>query len=456
MLFLAVVVASATLWGLVIALSTAALGFLSWNFFFIPPVGQLTISEPRDVIALAVFAGVAGSTGWLASRVRDVAAGSQRRVDSLRRISAFARSLGEPVAEGELLPEVARLAAEIVSPAVVLMGEGEDLDIRAAIPASLDTMDEGSWAAARWAFGRGEQAGRGTATLPSSVWRFLPMRTARGHVGVLGVRPAGPLERADLQALKSLADQAAAAVERVRLAAAAARAEAHGETQKLRTALLNSLSHDLRTPLTGIRGAAGSLRLSWDSLDAAVRTDLLTSIEEDTVRMTRFLANINEMTRLESGEVTARIEPVALLPLVERVAGTVPGLRRPVFTGMEALPAAAADPALLEQVFQNLLENAAKYGPEGGTVEITGHADAAGVQVTVSDEGPGIPAEDLASVFDSFYRARRQDRTVPGTGLGLAIARGLAEAMGGTIEARSPRIDGRQGSSLEVRLKSSR
>ncbi len=452
MLFLAVVVASATLWGLAIALFTAAAGFLSWNFFFIPPVGQLTISEPRDVIALLVFASVAASTGWLASRVRNEAAGAQRRIESLRRISAFGRRLGTPAVEADLLPEIARLAADIVSPAVVLMGEGEDLNIRAAIPASLDTMDEGSWAAARWAFARAEAAGRGTATLPSSAWRFLPMRTARGRLGVIGIKPAANLPRSDYQALATLADQAAAAVERVRLAATAARTEAQGETQKLRTALLNSLSHDLRTPLTGIRGAAGTLRLSWNSLDPDIRMDLLASIEEDTVRMTRFLANINEMTRLESGEIVARIEAVSLLPLITHVAETVPGLAKPTLLGMENLPPVSADPALLEQVFQNLLENAVKYGAGNGPVDIEGKASPGSVRITISDSGSGISAEDLPHVFDSFYRARRQDRTVPGTGLGLAIARGLIEAIGGSVEARSPRADGRQGTSVWVEL----
>jgi two-component system sensor histidine kinase KdpD len=149
MLFLAAVVASATLWGLMIALYTAALSFLCWNYFFIPPVGQLTIREPRDVIAILVFSGVAIATGLLASRVRDEAAAAQGRIESLRRISGFSRRLGAPAAEAELLAEIAGLAADIVSPAVVLMAEGEDLNIRAAVPASLDTMDDGSWAAAR-------------------------------------------------------------------------------------------------------------------------------------------------------------------------------------------------------------------------------------------------------------------------------------------------------------------
>ncbi len=457
MLFLAAVVGAATLWGLVIALYAAALSFCCWNFFFIPPIGTFSIREPRDVIALMVFAGVAGATGWLASRVRDEAAAAQGRIESLRRISAFSRRLGEPAVEAELLPEVARLAAEIVSPSVVLIAEGEDLNIRAAVPPSLDTMDDGSWAAARWAFAKAEQAGRGTATLPSSAWRFMPLRTARAQIGILGVRPVASLDQPDLQALATLADQTAAAIERVRLAAAAARTEAQAETQKLRTALLNSLSHDLRTPLTGIRGAAGSLRTSWDQLPPAVRTDLLASIEQDTVRMTRFLSNIMDMTRLETGEVAPRLEPVPLAPLLTHVAGRVPGLSDVAFDGVDTLPAVLADPALLEQIFTNLLENAVKYGPDGGVILVSGSVAPSLVRVRVSDDGPGIPAEDLGNVFDSFYRARRGDRTVPGTGLGLAIARGLTEAMGGTIEAHSPRPGaspgGPPGTMMEVALR---
>jgi two-component system sensor histidine kinase KdpD len=274
---------------------------------------------------------------------------------------------------------------------------------------------------------------------------------------VLGVRPDEALGQGEAQALLSLADQAAAALERVRLAANAARAEAQAETQKLRTALLNSLSHDLRTPLTGIRGAAGSLRTSWDSLSAASRVDLLASIEQDTVRMTRFLANIMDMTRLETGEVAPRLESVSVADMVELSAGRVPGLSH-IATDLPAgLPPVRADPALLEQVLVNVLENAAKYGPTQGIVRVAAWAGGmsrgavrpagAGVwvHVSVTDDGPGIPADDLPQVFDSFYRARRQDWTVPGTGLGLAIARGLIEAMGGTITARSPRPDAPQG-----------
>jgi two-component system sensor histidine kinase KdpD len=444
MMFLAAVVAAAAVWGLPIALYTAAVSFLCWNFFFIPPVGHLTIREPRDVIAILVFLGVAAATGWLASRVRLEAQAAQGRIESLRRISAFSRRLGEPVTEPDLLAEVARLAAEMVSPALVLIVEGEDLNIRAARPASQDTMDEGSWAAARWSFSRQEPAGRGTATLPGASWRFLPLRTAREAFGCIGVRPApgpgGGLDQPLLQSLLALADQAATSLERVRLTAAAARTEAQAETQKLRTALLNSLSHDLRTPLTGIRGAAGSLRTSWETLAAADRTDLLASIEQDIVRMTRFLANITEMTRLESGEVAPRLEPVPVQDAAAGAAARVPGLNALRLDIPDGLAPVIADPALLEQVMVNLLENAVKYGAKTGEVTLSARRSGPEIAISVSDTGPGIPAEELPHIFNSFYRARREDRTVPGTGLGLAIARGLTEAMGGTIEAVSPGI----------------
>ncbi len=458
MVFLAAVVGAATLWGLPVALYTAALSFVCWNVLFIPPVGRLTISQPRDVVALVVFLGVATATGWLASRLRLEARGAQGRIDSLRRISAFTRRLGEPVTEPELLAEIARLASEMTAPSLVLIREGEDLNIRAAEPPTLDTMDDGSWAAARWSFSRQEQAGRGTATLPGAAWRFVPLRTARAAMGVVGIRPNAPLDQPRLQALLALADQAASALERVRLAADAARTEAQAETQKLRTALLNSLGHDLRTPLTGIRGAAGSLRTSWTTLSEHDRADLLASIEQDIVRMTRFLANITEMTRVETGEIAPRLEAVPLDEAVDAAAARVPGLGPVRLDAPHSLPLLHADPALLDQVLVNILENAAKYAPAGSPISITGRQEGAAVSIAISDCGPGITQTDLPHVFDSFYRARREDRTVPGTGLGLAIARGLTEAMGGSIEALSPAqgaLPAEPGTTILLRLRTS-
>jgi two-component system sensor histidine kinase KdpD len=459
MVFLAAVVTAASIWGLRVALFAAVLSFMFWNFFFIPPLYKLTVHEPRDVMALLLFLGVASITGALASRVRNEARTAESRIVGLRRIGAFSRALGEPATEPALLAEIARRAADIADAAVVLTAQGEDLNIRAAMPPA-DTMDEAAWAAARWCYARQEPTGKGTGTLPGASWRFLPMGTARGQIGVMGVRPTDHIDPPRQQVLTALVDQAAVAVERVRLANDAARSAAQSETQKLRTALLNSLSHDLRTPLAGIRGAAETMRTSWEALPAETRADLLGSIEEDTARMTRFLANILEMTRLESGEIVPRIVPVALPDVLEAAIARVPGLGQAgqhLLSDLpDDLPRVTADPALLEQVVVNVLDNAVKYAPTGGFVRVSATQHGYQVVLSVADEGVGIAPEDLPHVFDSFYRAKRGDRVAPGTGLGLAIARGLMEAMGGSIEAISPRpdapADGAPGAVIQLRL----
>jgi len=440
MVFLAGVVGASVSWGLRVGLFTAALSFACWNFFFIPPLYQLTIYEPRDVVAIVLFLGVGGVAGAMASRVRNEARAARSRVEGLRRIGAFSRSLGEPTTEPEMLEEIARQAEGIAGAAVVMTALGEDLNIRASAP-SVDTLDDAAWAAGRWAYGKQEQAGKGTATLPSSAWRFFPMRTVRGPIGLLGVRPDGDVDQPLLQALTALADQAAVAMERVRLANDSARSAAQQETQKLRTALLSSLSHDLRTPLAGIRGAASTLREAWADLDEGTRSDLLRSIEDDIGRMTRFLANILDMTRLETGEIAPRVAAVALAEVVEAAIARVPGTAHVGVDLPADLPRAAADAALLEQVLVNLLDNAVKYSPPGGIISVSGRTLGDRVALSIADEGVGIMPDELPFVFDSFYRARRLDRVGPGTGLGLAIARGLMEAMGGTIEAQSPRPD---------------
>ena len=439
MVFLAVVVASASLQGLPVALYAAIAGFLAWDFFFIPPIYTVAISNAKDAIAAIVFLAVAGITGVLAGRVRAEARAGQARIDSLRRVGAFSRKLGEPATEPDLLHEIARQAAGIAGQAAVLMQDGPDVALRATEPAGT-VLDEGAWAAARWAAANAVETGRGTSTLPSATWRFLPMRTVRGGAGVLGVTGTvfGPPM---LQALEALADQAAIALERVRLAGESARNAAMEETQGLRTALLNSLSHDLRTPLTSIRGAAETLRESWEGLPATVRADLLLSIEQDTARMARFLSNIMDLTRLESGQVRPRLSAIEIGPVIEAAIARVPGAAHAGVSLPDTPVRVLADPALLEQVLVNLLDNAAKYSPDGGRTAVRVTAGRGDVSIAVADEGVGIPGADLPHVFDSFYRARRGDRVTPGTGLGLAIARGMVAAMDGTITAISPRPD---------------
>lgn len=437
MIYLGVVVTSAAVWGLWPALLAAALGVLAWDFFFIPPLYTVTIDSPRDLVTAAVFAAVAVLTGGLAGRVRAEARAAGARIEGLRRIGAFSRRLGEPTTEADMLAEIARQAARLAGSAVVLAAAGETLEVGAAEPPGA-TLDEGAWAAARRAWTHQEPTGQGTGTLPSASWRFLPMRTVRGGLGVLGVQGRQRLDEPLLQALEALADQAAVALERVRLAMESARAAALEDTQRLRTALLASLGHDLRTPLAGIQGAAGTLRGAWDGLSPETRADLLASIEEDVRRMARFLANIAELTRLESGEIHPRRVAVPVAEIVEAAIARLPGA--PLVATGQPDPGlrALADPALLEQALFNVLDNAVKYAPAGSLARVAVAAEGEELRLSVTDEGVGIPPEDLPHVFDSFFRVRRGDRVAPGTGLGLAIARGLVEAMGGRIEARSP------------------
>jgi two-component system sensor histidine kinase KdpD len=238
----------------------------------------------------------------------------------------------------------------------------------------------------------------------------------------------------------------------VRLATEAARTAAQAETQRLRTALLSSLSHDLRTPLTGIRGAAETLRTTWAALDDGTRQDLLRSIEDDTERMTRFLSNIMEMTRLESGEITPRRLSVDLAEVVDAAIARTPGSPEVFVSLPVGETTVAADPALLEQVLVNVLDNAVKYAAPGSPITISAEAVPSALTLRIADHGIGISETDLPHVFDSFYRALRGDRTAPGTGLGLAIARGLVDAMGGAIDAISPRPDGGVGTVIVLRL----
>ncbi len=457
MVYVAAIVAGSSLFGMRIALAMAAASFLTWDFFFIPPLYQFTIGSPSDVIALVVFASVAVLSGGLAGRVRGEAQAAQARIDGLRRIGAFSRSLGQAATEPDLLTEIARQAAGPTGRALVLapVMAGGDLDIRASAPAA-DTMDEAAWAAARWSWAHQEPAGQGTTTLPGARWRFLPLRTVRVQLGVIGLRVDGKLDEPAEQAFAALADQAAVAWERVLLAQQSARTTAMEETQALRTALLASLGHDLRTPLTSIQGAAGTLRTAWDKLSPETRVDLLDSIEEDVGRMVGFLANITDLTRLEGGQINPRLGPVPLDEVIDSAsARLVRGVNLAVQLP-DPVPVALADAALLEQALVNVLENAVKYSPSGCLVRVRGAVEGSCVAITVADEGVGIPPDDLQHVFDSFFRAQRGDRVAPGTGLGLAIARGMVEAMAGRITAQSPRpempADGLPGTVITIRL----
>jgi two-component system, OmpR family, sensor histidine kinase KdpD len=322
-----------------------------------------------------------------------------------------------------------------------------------------DRLGPADMTAARRAWER-NAAGRGDvadgAADPAARLLFLPLRTGSGPVGVLGVEREpllAPPTRDERRLLDALADQAAVAIERVALAGTLAEARLSAETERLRAALLTSISHDLRTPLATILGTVTSLRNYADKYDASDRAELLATLESEAERMNRFVGNLLDMTRLESGAIELRLDLADVGEIVgaalARAGGIVAEHRVEVSIDPE-LPMLQLDPILFEQVLFNLLDNAAKYAPPGSCIEVRARREGDVVAVEVADQGPGILPDDLERVFDKFYRVQAQDRRRAGTGLGLAICRGFIEAQGGHIAAQNRR-DG-SGAVLTIRL----
>ncbi|MBK1656812.1 sensor histidine kinase [Paracraurococcus ruber] len=464
MLYLVPIVAAAVGFGPVQGGLAATLSFLAWNFLFLPPRYTLTIAGPQDVVGVVVFALVAlllaGTTGGLGRSVR----AAQARVAGLRRLVEFSRRLGAAGDKGDLVQAIAEEARRLAGgPACVLLllpplpGEAApEPVVRACVPLDAEP-DEASMAAARWAAANRRMAGRGTDTLPSVAWQFRPMRTARGLAGLVGLRlpDAGGIPDAEAsRALLALLDQATIALERAELMEERAHGEARAETEALRTALLTSLGHDLKTPLTSIRGAIATLRASGPALSEATRADLLATAEEETARLSRWIANILDMVRIENRQITPRREPVDLAEALETAAARAARVHgRQVSLDLGPRPIAPRlDPALLDQVLANLLDNALKFSAPHGEVRARIGRDGPEVLIAVEDDGPGIPRGDLHRVFDPFFRATRTDRVAAGSGLGLAICRGLVQAMGGRIAAESPATPTGRGTRMLVRF----
>jgi two-component system sensor histidine kinase KdpD len=443
MIFLAGVLASGLLFGLRPALAAAALAILSYNFFFLEPRFSMAIGHPADVLTFVIFVAVAGVTGGLAGRVRDQASLVSRRAAAVTALLAASRRLSAAptVAEGaRALVEQVSAAAE--AGAVVLLAKGEEIEAAAGAPV-LPALSTAAMTAARWAWERGEAAGAGTGTLPQVGWTFRPLQGVRGRVGVAGVEVKAGATADDERLVIALLDQGAVALERAKLALSAVETEALRRSDRLRSALLNSISHDLRTPLSAVLGSATTLIDYGEALKPAVRSDLLQSIQEEAERLNRYVGDLLDMTRLEGGALSPRAELTdvrdVLLAAADRVARRLQArvLERDF---PEQLSLVNLDPALLEQAVVNILENAIAYSADGARIELAAYEDRANVVISIEDEGKGIPTADLERVFEKFRRIDEEtsDRKGKGVGLGLSIAKGFVEAMGGRIAAASP------------------
>jgi len=456
MIFLTAVLFSGFRFGTRAAVIASFASFAAYNFFFIPPLYTFTIAQPRELFALLIFLAVAVLTGSLTGRVRDQRESVIKNAGIMRSLYDYSRKLsGASSADDVLWAAAAHLHATFGRRIALLVAEGDELQIRAAWPPDTQ-LDAAAMTAARWAQQKNEPAGWGTGTLPSVEYQIRPLVAARGPIAVCGFEPHSPeqpISAEDERALTSILDQTAIALDRALLAREAVKAAAMQENEKVRDALLASLSHDLRTPLSAIAGAASSLRSLGDKMSPAERLELLASIEEETARLSRFVANLLDMSRIEAGNLKVKRDLVDVADVVqgaaERSRKAFP--KQPVRINLAPdLPFVRGDDKLLEQVLFNLLDNAHKYAGDCGAT-IHGRKVGNEVVISVTDEGPGVKPADLERIFEKFYRGGRSDGRRPGTGLGLSICRGLIEAMGGTIVAQSPAVR-RRGTRIVIRL----
>ncbi|MCH4542485.1 two-component sensor histidine kinase [Ochrobactrum sp. POC9] len=427
--------------GLWPALFSSVLSAFAYNFFFLSPLYTLSVADPESVVALIFFLFVSFIASNLASRVQRQAAAARQRARMTEDLYLFSKKLAGTGSLDDVLWATAfQIASMLRVRVVILLPEGNTIAVRGGYPPD-DTLDDADIAAAHWTWEHDLPAGRGANTLPGAKRLYLPLKTARTSVGVIGLDNdrMGPILTPEQQRLlEALADQAAIAIERVQLVGDVERAKLAAEADKLRSALLTSISHDLKTPLAAILGAATTLRDYSSSLPDADRSDLIATVVDQSERLNRFIANLLDMTRIEAGAMKPNLSFHYIGDLIGAALNRAAKIlaHHQVNISVPAdLPMVQLDAVLFEQVLFNLFDNAAKYAPENTPVTIKAHAGPSRMTLEISDWGPGIPPNDLERVFDTFYRVRKGDHVQAGTGLGLSIARGFIEAMGGSIRA---------------------
>ncbi|MEO7787447.1 MAG: sensor histidine kinase KdpD [Sphingomicrobium sp.] len=432
LLYLVPVLFAAIRFGLRTGIVTGLLSALAYNFFFLPPLYTFTISDPENLLTMLVLIAVAVVVSQLAGRVQAQSAIARASAAQNSALASLARKLTGVTSRGDLAEVLTHETARLIGVHAILL---QPVDGRLDVVATADessTMQLIDRAAADWAFEHDQPAGRGTGTLTASEWRFHPLSNGERTLAVLGLADPRntPLRVDQVKLLVSLLDQAALAFQRVVLEEDMASIAQMHERDRLRAALLSSVSHDLRTPLTMILAASSELSRKAPSEEAAL-------IEAEAKRLNRFIANLLEMVRVETGALDLKLTAV---DLTDAVAGAAQDLRQaladhPLRLDVPPdLPLVRADERLLHHCFLNLLENAAKFSPPGSTITVVGERRAGELRLSVLDEGPGLPPGTEESAFETFTRLEGSDR-VGGTGLGLAIVRGFAAAMGLTASA---------------------
>jgi two-component system sensor histidine kinase KdpD len=397
---------------------SSVLSVAAFDFFFVPPRLTFAVADTQFVLTFVVMLAVALVISGLTARVRDQVEAARARERRTAALYAVSRACASAAETYEVVRVTGRHLAEVFESQVAIFLPHRDGRLTAAFSGNAPfASDPKEASVAQWTFDHGEKAGLGT----------------------VGVKPgeAGRLDSEQLHLLDAFANQIALAVERTNLAAEAQAAELQVETERMRSALLASVSHDLRTPLAAIAGASSTLLRGGESLTDETRRELLESINDEAGRLNRFIANLLDMTRLEAGAINVRKEwqPVeevvgaAIGQLEDRLAGREVRTQIP-----ETLPLVPLDTTLIGQALVNLLENALKYTPVGSPIDIAARVEGESVVIEVADRGPGLAAGEELRIFDKFYRLPSETGQ-PGAGLGLAICKAIAAAHGGNITA---------------------
>ena len=421
MSFLLSVIFAAIWFGRRVALLTAVFAALSYNFYLVEPRYTFGFAGYEDIFTLLVFISTAVLIGGLAGNLHDQRERAREQARVMSGLFTVSRSMAECTSERETLEKLAAGARDVVAQDVVVYGEnGADIIVpaRTAPPALL--------------------------TGPDTPWHREEVNAEGGRVAVLAWKHAEAPGAEQAIAVRLLAELARVAIERTRMLQRRVEMDTLAATERLRTALLSSISHDFRTPISTILTSASSLRAFGDQFPPATSADLLVTIEEEAERLNRFVGNILSMTRLEANVVKPRVEWIDPLETIEavqhRLSRRVPE-KDFIISAPAAVPSIFVDPLLLEQALVNVIENALVHAA-GGKLHVGADYGANSVRLWVEDEGPGVPQSDLARIFDKFHRLD-SSRNTQGVGLGLAITKGFVEAMKGEVSAMSPVRDGR-------------
>jgi two-component system sensor histidine kinase KdpD len=441
MLYLLAVVIAAVRWGKGPAVMTSVLSVIAFDFFLVPPYLTFNVADIQYIFTFVglLAAGLVIST--LASIMREQTIQAQKREAQTAALYRLSADLADSDTFDSSLRAIRSNVGQIFNcSSAVYLPAADVLELRSGDPGF--PVNEREKAMAQLAFDNARTVGGGSDDLPPRKTRYLPFKTPQGVIGVLGIcfrKGRDGLIPDEESSLNALTSQAAIAIQRAKLSEETRQIELMQQTEKLQSALLSSISHDLRTPLVSITGALTSLLDDAPGLDDSTRKELLETASGEADRLNRLVGNLLDMTRMESGALRISKKPCELRDVIgaalEQLRDKL-GARIVKMTIPRDFPEVPMDFSFMMKVFSNLLDNAAKYSPQDAPIAIKARVIEDRAEIEIEDRGTGIQRGDLDRIFEKFYRAEKPQR-VTGTGLGLSICRGIVEAHGGEITARS-------------------